>query len=164
MGGVKIQALEILTVNSTGQRQLSQGIFDGHMHHRCQLRRQIAGGSFLHQCYGGVQEAALAGKPRSAAQPDALGIKPRNGFQSVIAAAMGITGEVPQGGQFPKDGHVDLSAQDRLHLRHGDGVEAFKKIDQRFGSELDGSHIVRIPLLRDNASGILTSLENHHQT
>ena len=77
---------------------------------------------------------------------------------------MGITREVTQCSQLPKDGHVDLGAQGRLHLRHGDGWKAFKKLDQGFELELDGSHIVRIPLLRDNASGILTSLENHHQT
>jgi hypothetical protein len=60
---------------------------------------------------------------------------------------MGITGQVIQDRQFPKDGHVHLGAQGRLHLRHGGGLEALKKIDQGFGRELDGSHIVRIPLL-----------------
>jgi hypothetical protein len=80
LGGIQIQALEILTLHSTGPCQLSQGIFDGHMHRRFQLRRQVAGGSFLHQRRGGVQEGAVAGKPRSTAQPDTLGIKLRNGF------------------------------------------------------------------------------------
>jgi hypothetical protein len=43
-------------------------------------------------------------------------------------------------------------------------LAAFKKIDQGFGRELDGSHIVRISLLRDEASDNLTFLESRAQT
>jgi hypothetical protein len=70
-GGVKIQAVEIVTVDSTAQRQLPQGIFDRHVQYPFQLTGHIANRSVLHRRFRSLQECAVPGNqaPRASQIP-----------------------------------------------------------------------------------------------
>ena len=155
-GGVEIQAVEVLAFDSPSPYQLQQYVFDRHVQPRLQLAGNLACRRLLDRRFGGVQECALPGKPGSAGQPKTPGIESWDRLQGVVAAPVGIAGEVAQHGQFPEYGHIHLGSQRGLHLRHGEGLEALKEVQQRLEDKANRLHNVRIQHVRPSTSTILT--------
>jgi hypothetical protein len=71
---------------------------------------------------------------------------------------MGIAGEVTQRGQFSEYRHIHPGSQGGLHLRHSEGLEALKEVQQGLENKTNRLHNVRIQHLMPSTSIILTSL------
>ena len=143
-GQVEIAPVKILTPQALRLSQLAQGVFDRHLHYPFQLPDQIPPRRQLDQRCRGIQQGTMAGKPRAPTAPQALRIEPGNGAEGVKPAPMGVAGLVGQGGQLAEYGGIGLGAQGGFHLRHRDGAEALKEVQQRLQGESDGSHNARI--------------------
>jgi hypothetical protein len=129
-------------MNPPGLGQLSQGILDRHMQTGFQFGGVVAGGGLPDQSGGGIEQSAVFGKPSTPAQPQALFIKLRDGWQRVETTSMRVAGKVTKLGQLSENRDIDLGSQCLLHLRHGHGSEAVEEVYQRFKGVLNRAHIV----------------------
>ena len=136
--------------------QMTQGVFNRYVQERFQFVGEVACRCRADQSLDRIQETAPPGKPRPSTRPKALFIKSSHRFERIKTTAMGIAAAIGQLGQFPEDGNVDLRAQSCLHLWHGDGSEALKKIQEGLKDEADGFHNVIITPIPHLASVIIT--------
>lgn len=154
--GVKIEAFVIRSMNPSGLGQLSKHVLDGNVETGFQLGSVSANGGLMNKCLGGVQQRAVLRKPGPAGHPETALVELDNRGQGVVSASMGVAGEVVERSELSENGHVDLSSQGLLHLRHGDSPKAFKAAQEGFRVEVLRTHNVRITPIEDISNVILT--------
>ena len=102
--------------------------------------------------FDSCQQGAVAGKPDCLMRPEASIIEVSDLVESVIAAPMGIAGQVVQRFQLPEDRQVRIRVQSALQLRKGRDFMTTQILAERLGIKADWPHNVRIPSERRDVS------------
>jgi hypothetical protein len=95
--------------------------------------------------FGGGQQRAKTREPDIGMRPQSTVVKTGDFAQSIVSAAMGITGEVTEWFELAEDGDIDRGTQGLLHVIEGGGLVAQQKRAQLIGAKGKGSHNVIVP-------------------
>ena len=96
----------------------------------------------------GGHQRAVAGKPNSIMGPQ-TGIVEAGGFaERIVAATMGIAGQVIQELELAKDGEVGSGAENAFEFGQGRDLVAKQVLAEGLGIEGEWSHNVTVPTNR----------------
>jgi hypothetical protein len=94
----------------------------------------------------GGDQSAVTGKPNRVVGPQAGVVEAGSLTEGIVAAAMGIAGEVIQELEFAKDGEVGVSAECAFEFGQGCNFVAQQVLAQSLGIKGEWSHNVIVPL------------------
>jgi len=95
--------------------------------------------------FNGGDESAITGKPNCIMGPQTDVVKAGGFAECIIAAAMGIAGEVIQELEFSKDGEVGAGAERRLQFGQSSDFVAQEMLAESLWVEGERAHNVRVP-------------------
>ena len=140
---IQIQPCNLLPGETAGAYQRKKGLFDLDAQLRGELGSEGAAAAASDEGLECVDERAKARKMHAPESPKAALVKLSSFLQRVIHAPMRVAGEVGQGSQLAKHGHVDRGAERRLQLVHRGDRAVPQQADERIGSVGPGAHSVR---------------------
>ncbi len=91
-------------------------------------------------------QSAITGKPNRIVGPQAGSVEAGSLTEGIVAAAMGIAGEVIQKLEFAKDGEVGASAERAFEFGQGCDFVAQQVLAESLGIEGEWSHNVIVPI------------------
>src|SRR5712692_155455 len=141
----RIHACHLFPTQTALLKQVAQGV----LHFGVQGVRQLAGEKALrraiHEGFDGGQQGAVAGKTNGLVGPQAVVVEAGDFAQGVVAAAVGVAGEVVELPELAQDGEAGRSAEGLLQFgQRGDLVTGQVLADQ-LGVERERPHNVIVP-------------------
>jgi hypothetical protein len=126
-------------------RQLIQGILHLDMQQRSQFIGEVSARGTMNESFRGGQQGAEAREPGVCMRPQSVIVKAGDIAQGIVAAAMGIAGEVIERPEFAEDGDIHRGAESLFQFVQGGDLVAQQKHAQSIGAEREGAHNVRVP-------------------
>jgi hypothetical protein len=93
----------------------------------------------------GRDESAETGEPDSVVRPEAGVVEAGDFAEGIVAAAMGIAGEVIEKFELAEYGEAGAGAEDLFELRQGGDFVAEQVLAEQLRVKKDGSHNVIVP-------------------
>ena len=142
---VQVPAVDFAPLKAALFGQLTQRV----LHFDMQSVGKITGKETLRRAvdegFHGRQQRAIAGKPNRLMRPETLGVKTRDLGESVVTAAMGITGQIAERLQLAENGKANIGAKSMFQLGKSRDFVAQQILPQKLGIESSGPHNVTIP-------------------
>jgi hypothetical protein len=111
-----------------------------------QLVGKPSAGSLTDKGLNGRDERAVTREPDGIMRPEAGIIEASDFTKRIVAATMGVAGQVVEKFEFPKDGEVGGGAQGLLQLWQGSDFVAQEVFAKELGVKRDGPHNVIVPI------------------
>jgi hypothetical protein len=147
-GSVEEASGHLRAAQAFGAHQIMKGILDLGMERVGQFIGEPAARGLMDEGLDGSKQSAVAGKPNCIMGPQA-GVVEAGGFaKGIVAAAMGITGQVIQELKLAKDGEVDRGAENAFELGQSHDFMVKPVLAEGLGIETEWSHNVIVPTSR----------------
>ena len=144
-GGVKEAAGHLGAAQTLGAHEIVEGILDLSMENIRQFIGEPAARGLIDEGLDGGDEGAVTGKPDGIVGPQADVVEAGGFAEGIVAAAMGIAGEVIQELEFSKDGEVSAGAESSFELGQSGDFVAQEMLAESLGFEGEWTHNVIVP-------------------
>src|ERR1700736_4349097 len=106
---------------------------------------EVATQGLIDEGLEGGDESAVAGKPNRILGPQACVVEASGFAEGIVAAAMGIAGEVIQKLELAKDGEVGGGTESAFEFGQGCDFVAAQVLAEGLSMEGEGAHNVIVP-------------------